>query len=82
MVDDNAINPETGETIYVGIFESLPDGYWWISDMDKEDWLKLVRHLIKRVPDGAVCPAHQTYFEADGTCAITGCKETRPAGKA
>ena len=33
-------------------------------------------------PDGAVCPAHQTYFEADGTCAIAGCKETRPAGKA
>lgn len=51
MVDDNAINPETGETIYVGIFESLPDGYWWISDMDKEDWLKLVRRLTKRAPD-------------------------------
>jgi len=48
MIDDNAINPRTGETIYVGIREELPDGYWWISDMEKEDWLKLVRHLMSR----------------------------------
>ena len=39
-----------------------------------------VEHTL--APDGAVCPAHQTYFEEDGTCAIAGCKETRPAGKA
>lgn len=58
MVNDNAINPETGETIYVGIFETLPDGYWWISDMDKEDWLKLVRRLTKRALDAANAPAN------------------------
>ena len=38
--------------------------------------------LTPLAPDGAVCPAHQTYFEADGTCAIVGCEYTRPAGKA
>ena len=39
------------------------------------------RLLTPLAPDGAVCPAHQTYFEEDGTCAIAGCKETRPAGQ-
>lgn len=43
---------------------------------------KLQSQLTQLAPDGAVCPAHQTYFEEDGTCAIAGCKETRPAGKA
>ena len=45
-------------------------------------WLN--SHAVEQplAPDGAVCPAHQTYFEEDGTCAIAGCKETRPAGKA
>lgn len=42
----------------------------------------LVLLLTPLAPDGAVCPAHQTYFEADGTCAIVGCEYTRPAGKA
>lgn len=45
MIDDNAINPETGETIYVGILESLPVGFWWIKDMDTDDWLKIIHKL-------------------------------------
>ena len=57
MVDDNAINPETGETIYVGILEKLPVGFWWIHDMDTDDWLKLVRRLTsacsRQEPAGA-----------------------------
>ena len=53
----------------------------WRQSLSKvREWLEAVEHTL--APDGAVCPAHQTYFEEDGTCAIAGCKETRPAGKA
>jgi len=41
----------------------------------------MIQRLAQRAPDAAVCPAHQTYFEADGTCAIVGCEYTRPARK-
>lgn len=54
MVDDNAINPETGETIYVGILEKLPEGFRWIHDLHTDDWLKIVRGLTPRAAD--CCP--------------------------
>lgn len=49
MLEHNAINPETGETMLVGVFEILPRGYWWISDMENEDWLKLIKKLRRKV---------------------------------
>ena len=51
MVDDNAINLETGETIYVGMFEKLPPNHYWLIDMEEKNWLELVRRLTKRAPD-------------------------------
>ena len=48
MVDDNAINLETGETIYVGMFEKLPPNHYWLIDMEEKNWLELVRRLTKR----------------------------------
>jgi hypothetical protein len=51
MVDDNAINPETGEIIYVGILQKLPEGFRWIHDLHTDDWLKIVRGLTSRALD-------------------------------
>jgi len=58
MVDDNAINPETGETIYVGILEKLPEGFRWIHDLHTDDWLKIVRGLTPRALDAPTAPVN------------------------
>lgn len=51
MIDDNAINPTTGETIYVGILEKLPEGFVWIHDMNNLKWLELVAALRSRLAE-------------------------------
>ena len=66
MVDDNAINPETGETIYVGILEKLPEGFRWIYNLHTDDWLKIVRGLTSRAADD--CPQGGSHvYKWDGT---------------
>lgn len=72
MVDDNAINPLTGETIYVGILEKLPEDFRWIHDLHTDDWLKIVRGLTSRASDVANATAHEHNFENGLHCSVCG----------
>lgn len=49
MNEHNAINPETGETVYIGILDKLPNGFVWIHDLKStDDWIKVVRAIKKQ----------------------------------
>lgn len=82
MENTQAIDPSTGNVVELQWGEKLPQGYYWVHRLDKDDWLEIIANIKKSVGpadslSAIICTLQQTDWEqaqsnVDGALAYLG----------